>query len=118
MSTTEQKLQELRRRIDEAEHAGSARAVEKQHAKGKLTARERLDLLPYNEPGIASYLAGHGEPSNALVPLISLDEISTGHYLVMNKDSNPELVEQIRSAFQSLLDNGEFERILGPSLAR
>ena len=45
MSTTEQKLQELRRRIDEAEHAGSARAVEKQHAKGKLTARERLDLL-------------------------------------------------------------------------
>ena len=83
-----------------------------------MLRRERLDLLPYNEPGIASYLAGHGEPSNALVPLISLDEISTGHYLVMNKDSNPELVEQIRSAFQSLLDNGEFERILGPSLAR
>ncbi|WP_079032540.1 acyl-CoA carboxylase subunit beta [Streptomyces specialis] len=31
--------------MEEATHAGSARAVEKQHAKGKLTARERIDLL-------------------------------------------------------------------------
>ncbi|WP_435852624.1 hypothetical protein, partial [Streptomyces sparsogenes] len=39
--TTAGKLADLQRRIDEATHAGSARAVEKQHAKGKLTARER-----------------------------------------------------------------------------
>ncbi|MFE1954471.1 hypothetical protein ACFW9D_28835, partial [Streptomyces sp. NPDC059524] len=32
--TTAGKLDDLRRRIDEATHAGSARAVEKQHAKG------------------------------------------------------------------------------------
>src|SRR4051812_46924718 len=43
--TTAGKLADLRRRIDEATHAGSARAVEKQHAKGKLTARERIGLL-------------------------------------------------------------------------
>ncbi|HUH07102.1 MAG TPA: acyl-CoA carboxylase subunit beta [Egibacteraceae bacterium] len=43
--TTKDKLEELRRRVDEAEHAGPERAVSKQHAKGKLTARERLDLL-------------------------------------------------------------------------
>ncbi|MGW7096201.1 acyl-CoA carboxylase subunit beta [Streptomyces sp. NPDC054874] len=43
--TTAGKLADLTRRIDEATHAGSARAVEKQHAKGKLTARERVDLL-------------------------------------------------------------------------
>jgi propionyl-CoA/long-chain acyl-CoA carboxylase carboxyl transferase subunit len=43
--TTAGKLADLRRRIDEATHAGSARAVEKQHAKGKLTARERIRLL-------------------------------------------------------------------------
>ncbi|CAN5894173.1 acyl-CoA carboxylase subunit beta [soil metagenome] len=43
--TTRAKLDELRRRVEEAEHAGPARAVEKQHAKGKLTARERLALL-------------------------------------------------------------------------
>ncbi|MEU5235538.1 acyl-CoA carboxylase subunit beta [Streptomyces lydicus] len=43
--TTAGKLADLQRRVDEATHAGSARAVEKQHAKGKLTARERIDLL-------------------------------------------------------------------------
>ncbi|RKN46925.1 acyl-CoA carboxylase subunit beta [Streptomyces hoynatensis] len=43
--TTAGKLADLARRTAEAAHAGSARAVEKQHAKGKLTARERIDLL-------------------------------------------------------------------------
>ncbi|GAA3843216.1 acyl-CoA carboxylase subunit beta [Saccharothrix violaceirubra] len=43
--TTAGKLTDLRRRDEEAVHAGSARMVEKQHAKGKLTARERIDLL-------------------------------------------------------------------------
>src|SRR5829696_741031 len=39
------KLADLRRRNSEAVHAGSERAIERQHAKGKLTARERIDLL-------------------------------------------------------------------------
>jgi propionyl-CoA carboxylase beta chain len=43
--TTAGKLADLERRRHEAVHAGSAAAVEKQHAKGKLTARERIDLL-------------------------------------------------------------------------
>ena len=43
--TTAGKLADLYRRNDEAVHAGSARAVAKQHAKGKKTARERIDML-------------------------------------------------------------------------
>ncbi len=43
--TTEGRLADLDRRIDEAVHAGSAKAVEKQHAKGKMTARERIEKL-------------------------------------------------------------------------
>ncbi len=43
--TTAGKLADLGHRLDEAVHAGSARAVEKQHAKGKLTARERVGKL-------------------------------------------------------------------------
>src|SRR5258705_9087929 len=43
--TTAGKLADLGRRTDEAVHAGSARAVEKQHARGKKPARERIDLL-------------------------------------------------------------------------
>ena len=43
--TTAGKIEDLRKRLDEAVHAGSARAVEKQHAKGKMTARERIEKL-------------------------------------------------------------------------
>ncbi|GAB2482346.1 acyl-CoA carboxylase subunit beta [Jatrophihabitans fulvus] len=43
--TTAGKLADLDRRYDEAVHAGSERAVEKQHAKGKMTARERIAAL-------------------------------------------------------------------------
>ncbi|WP_329455974.1 acyl-CoA carboxylase subunit beta [Streptomyces sp. NBC_01497] len=45
LHTTAGKIADLRRRIEEATHAGTSLAVEKQHAKGKLTARERIDLL-------------------------------------------------------------------------
>jgi propionyl-CoA carboxylase beta chain len=43
--TTAGKLADLERRYDDAVHAGSARAVDKQHARGKKTARERIDTL-------------------------------------------------------------------------
>jgi len=43
--TTAGKIADLERRRHEAVHAGSAAAVAKQHAKGKLTARERVALL-------------------------------------------------------------------------
>ncbi|MFW5475002.1 acyl-CoA carboxylase subunit beta [Knoellia sp. CPCC 206450] len=43
--TTAGKLADLKRRVGEVAHAGSERAVEKQHARGKKTARERLEML-------------------------------------------------------------------------
>ncbi len=45
MRTTAGRLSDHRRRIDEAVHAGSARAVEKQHSRGKQTARERIEQV-------------------------------------------------------------------------
>jgi propionyl-CoA carboxylase beta chain len=43
--THDEKLAYLRELREEAMHAGSEEAVEKQHAKGKLTARERIEKL-------------------------------------------------------------------------
>jgi acetyl-CoA carboxylase carboxyltransferase component len=40
-----QRLADLKTRKEEALHAGSPRSVERQHAKGKMTARERIDYL-------------------------------------------------------------------------
>ena len=43
--TTAERIADLKKRLDAAEHAGSQQGVEKQHAKGKQTARERIDAL-------------------------------------------------------------------------
>ena len=43
--TTEAKLALLRELGASAEHAGSEKAVDRQHERGKLLARERIDLL-------------------------------------------------------------------------
>ncbi len=43
--STAGRITDLAQRLEQATHAGSARAVEKQHAKGKMTARERLEAL-------------------------------------------------------------------------
>src|SRR5437588_5035440 len=40
-----ERLDELNKRKEEALHAGSERSVERQHAKGKLLARERIEYL-------------------------------------------------------------------------
>ncbi|WP_138760672.1 acyl-CoA carboxylase subunit beta [Modestobacter altitudinis] len=45
LHTTAGKLADFERRVQEATHAGSERAVEKQHAAGKMTARERIEAL-------------------------------------------------------------------------
>ena len=45
LHTTAGKIADLDRRRQEAAHAGSQRAVERQHAKGKMTARERVGQL-------------------------------------------------------------------------
>ena len=45
LHTSAGKLADFEDRIDQAVHASSAKAVEKQHAKGRKTARERIEML-------------------------------------------------------------------------
>ncbi|WP_232531906.1 acyl-CoA carboxylase subunit beta [Microbacterium halophytorum] len=45
LSTTAGKIDDLRERYADAVTQAEAKAVEKQHAKGKMTARERIELL-------------------------------------------------------------------------
>jgi propionyl-CoA carboxylase beta chain len=49
LHTTEGKLAQLRHKLDEAQHAGSAKATQAQHDRGKLTARERVHA--FLDPG-------------------------------------------------------------------
>src|SRR5262249_57543597 len=45
MKTTREKLDELRQLKEQALQGGGKKRIDAQHKKGKLTARERLDLL-------------------------------------------------------------------------
>jgi propionyl-CoA carboxylase beta chain len=40
-----ERIEELHRRREEAVAGGGSEAIQKQHARGKLTARERIELL-------------------------------------------------------------------------
>ncbi len=59
-----ERLGDLAARREEALHAGSPEAVERQHAKGKMTARERIDYLldegSFEELGMLARHRAHG----------------------------------------------------------
>ena len=45
MRTMTERLEDLQKRKEQARHAGSERDVERQHSRGKMTARERVEYL-------------------------------------------------------------------------
>src|SRR5687767_3204764 len=74
-----EKLEDLRQRREQAYHAGSPRAVERQHAKGKMLARERieyfLDQASFHELDL---LARHRAHASGLEERPYTDGVITG----------------------------------------
>ncbi|MEX2293949.1 MAG: acyl-CoA carboxylase subunit beta [Acidimicrobiales bacterium] len=74
-----ERLSELAKRKEQALHAGSERSVERQHGKGKLLARERIDLLL--DPGSfheLDMLARHRAHDSGLLERPYTDGVVTG----------------------------------------
>ena len=70
------RLEELRRRNAEAEEGGGAERRERQHKEGKLSARERIDLLldegipvAFSEVEVSAALLDPGQPAAAFLGL-------------------------------------------------
>lgn len=82
-----------------------------------MMRRNRVDLMPYIEAAMTDYLARKNEPPGTLVPVFDLEEISTGHYIVMSKQSDPELVRLLRNSYQAVVDSGVFASIMGADRA-
>ncbi len=84
MSTTEEKLAELYERRAKIEQMGGPKAVDKQHGRGKLTARERLDKL--FDPGTfreTDMFVSHRTVNFGMDKVeIPADGVITGHGLV------------------------------------
>jgi len=85
--STESKLEQLRQLRDEAEHAGTDKAIERQRQQGKLLARERLvELL---DPGsfveIDRYVR-HREPNFGMLERRPYgDAVVTGHGTIFGR---------------------------------
>lgn len=77
-----------------------------------MLQRRRIDLIPYSQDAMSELMSRQNDIQQQLIPLIDLEAISTAHYIVMSKTSDPGFVARVRSAYQALVDSGEFDQIL------
>src|SRR3954462_12222615 len=82
--TFEEKLAQLEERGEAAIHSASEKAVEKQHEKGKLTARERIDKLvdPGSFEELATFVRHRPYEFDMLKNRPWGDAVVTGHGLI------------------------------------
>lgn len=78
-----------------------------------MMERNRIDLMPYAEHGIAEYLGRLDKPIETLTPVINLDNLSTGLYFVLNRNSSDAIRERLTKAYQAVVASGLYEQIMG-----
>lgn len=78
-----------------------------------LMGRGRIHLTPYTTREAASIVQQQNLAEDALVPLIRLDSLSVGTYIVVSKQTDPLVVRRLRQAYQRLVDDGRRASILG-----
>lgn len=81
-----------------------------------MLQRGRIDLFPFSANSISLFLEKNNFDPRDLVSTISLDEISTGLYMVLGKHSSPEMVEKLRNSYRAIVENGTYNRIVKPNL--
>ena len=78
-----------------------------------LLKRGRVDLWPMTPQEASGIIRDHELEDDALIPLIKLDEISSGTYFVVSKSTDPALVERLRGAYTRLVEDGTYAELLG-----
>jgi len=78
-----------------------------------LLARGRVDLWPMTENEARGIMRDYDMPSDALVPLIKLDQISSGTYFVVSKQTDPSLVARLKEAYVRLVEEGVYAELFG-----
>lgn len=72
-----------------------------------------MDLIPYGEQAMTDYLERQGIAIDRVVPLVRLEALSTGLYFALSKDTDITTVERLQTAYQQLISNGSYTRIIG-----
>lgn len=79
-----------------------------------MLERGRFDLFAMGAHRISEYTDLYGIDAQSLVPVVALTEISTALYFTMSRDTDPALLEQLRAAYQRIVANGTYARIMSP----
>lgn len=79
-----------------------------------LLERGRIQLTPMTRQESIGVLEDFDMEAGSLVPTIQLPELSTGTYFVVSKQTDPELVERLKLAYQALVDDGTHQQFFGP----
>ena len=84
MPTNEERIERLRRMREESRLGGGPARIEQQHARGKLTARERLDLLldPGSFVELDAFVTHRSADFGLDEQLILGDGVVTGHGMI------------------------------------
>ncbi len=87
VTTTQEKIQELERMNAEAMLGGGSARIDKQHEKGKLTARERIDLLmdPGSFQEVGKFVVQRGRDFGLDKQRILGDGIVTGYGTIQGR---------------------------------
>jgi len=78
-----------------------------------LLERGRLDLVPFGEQALSEYLEQQQIHEERLVPLVRLEALSTGLYFAASKQTDPELIAQLRDAYRAMVLRGDYEEVMG-----
>lgn len=72
----------------------------------------RVDLIQDYDSGLAMKLREMNLAPDLLTPVYHLKEISPVLYLVLNKNSNPELVQQIQKSYNKVINSTKGKKII------
>lgn len=82
-----------------------------------MLVRDRFDLFAMGAHRIPQYAELHGIDSDSLVPVVPLTEISTALFFALSRNSDPQLLARLRSAYQTIVADGSLAQIMGTQLA-
>lgn len=79
-----------------------------------MLERERIDLAAFSLAEARGLELSENLAPGSLIPLIRIEELSSGTYFVVSKQTDIALVERLKQAYDELVENGDYQRIMNP----
>ncbi len=77
-----------------------------------MLMRDRFELFAMGAHRIPEYAELHGFEIDSLIPAVPLSDISTALFFTLSRNSSPELLARLSAAYQKVVADGTFDRIM------